>query len=90
MASTVTTQGQYINELEIVTQNTSSKLTVDRSLELLIDSSDFFAIRSIDSLTNYFTLTPTTINSKRNINMNSNELSNVSGIKKYVQSNEMS
>ena len=52
LASTVTTQGQYINELEIVTQNmssTSSKLTVDRSLELLIDSSDFFAIRSLDS-----------------------------------------
>ena len=47
----------------------------------MIDSYDFFAIRSLDSLTNYFILTPTTINTYRNINMNSNELSNVSGIK---------
>ena len=82
--STVITQGQYISGLEVVTQNisaTSSMNTVNRSLNLLIDSSDFFAIRSLDSMTNYLILTPTNIQLYRNINMNSNEISNLSGIK---------
>ena len=84
LASTVTTQGQYINELEVVTHNissTSSKLTVDRSLELLIDSSDFFAIRSLDSLTSYLILSPTNTQLYRDMNMNSYQISNLSGIK---------
>ena len=71
--STVITQGQYINGLEVVTQNisaTSSMNTVNRSLNLLIDSSDFFAIRSLDSMTHYLILSPTNIQLYRDINMN--------------------
>ena len=54
-----------ITAVETKTQNiqaTSSKLTVNRSTELLIDDNDFLAIRSIDGFINHLILTPTEMN----------------------------
>jgi len=72
-----------LSNLETKTQNiqaTSSKLTVSRSTELLIDESDFFAIRSIDGFLNYLIFNPTVTMLYNNLNLNANNLSNVSSI----------
>ena len=84
LASTVTTQGQYINELEVVTQNqsaTASLTTFVDSTQLLLDTNQFFGIKSLDLLSNYLVVTPTSINTYLSINMDAKELLNVSGVK---------
>ena len=84
LASTVTTQGQYINELEVVTQNqsaTASLTTFVDSTQLLLDTNQFFGIKSPDLLSNYLIVTPTSINTYLPINMDAKELLNVSGVK---------
>ena len=84
LASTVTTQGQYINELEVVTQNqsaTASLTTFVDSTQLLLDTNQFFGIKSLDLLSNYLIVTPTSINTYLPINMDAKELLNVSGVK---------
>lgn len=73
-----------LSNLETKTQNieaTSSKLTVSRSTELLIDDNDFLAIRSIDAFLNYLILTPTEMNLYTDFNLNANALENVGSIK---------
>ena len=73
-----------ITAVETKTQNiqaTSSKLTVNRSLELKLDEPDFFAIRSIDGFVNYLIFDDTIMNLYTNLNLNANDLSNVGSIK---------
>ena len=73
-----------ITVVETKTQNiqaTSSKLTVNRSLELKLDEPDFFAIRSIDGFVNYLIFDDTIMNLYTNLNLNANNLSNVGSIK---------
>ena len=73
-----------ITAVETKTQNvqaTSSKLTVNRSTELLIDDNDFLAIRSIDGFINHLLLTPTEMNLYTDLNLNANALENVGSIK---------
>ena len=84
LVSTVTTQGQYINELEVVTQNqsaTASLTTFVDSTQLLLDTNQFFGIKSPDLLSNYLIVTPISINTYLPINMDAKELLNVSGVK---------
>ena len=68
---------------ETKTQNVeaiSCKLTVSRSLELLLDEPDFLAIRSIDGFFNYFILNPTVTMLYTDLNLNGKNLNNVSSI----------
>ena len=57
---------------------TSSKLTLNRSLELKInDVGDFLAIRSLDSLSNYLIINTTSTILNTNLNMNANEITSI-------------
>ena len=72
-----------ITALETKTQNvssTSSKLSLSKSFELKLDTYDFFAIRSIDSMLNYLIFTPTTTMLYTDLNMNAKKINNVSSI----------
>ena len=72
-----------LTALETKTQNvssTSSKLSLSKSFELKLDTSDFFAIRSIDSMLNYLIFTPTSTMLYTDLNMNAKKINNVSSI----------
>ena len=72
-----------ITALETKTQNissTSSKLSLSKSFELKLDTSDFFAIRSIDSMLNYLIFNPTITMLYTDLNMNAKNINNVSSI----------
>ena len=77
-----------ITALETKTQNilsTSSKLSLSKSFELKLDTSDFFAIRSIDSMLNYLIFNPTITMLYPDLNMNAKNVNNLIKIAFIIQ-----
>jgi len=84
LSSVVATNSNDIDVLQGQTQNLSATTdtnTFNRSLNILLDPSDYFAIRSGDQLNNYLILTPLETQIYKKINMNSSAIENVSGIR---------
>ena len=73
----------HASALETKTQNissTSSELALSKSFELKLDTSGFFAIRSIEGMLNYLIFNPTITMLYTDLNMNAKNINNVSSI----------
>ena len=56
---------------------TSSKLSLSKSLEIKLDTANFFAIRSIDGMLNYLIFNPTIATLYTDLNMNAKYITDV-------------
>jgi hypothetical protein len=84
LESIVITNSNDIAPIKSATQNitaTASLTSFIDSTQLLLDTNQFFGIKSPNLLSNYMIVTPTTINTYNPINMDAKELLNVSGVK---------